>query len=84
MVCQAVRAPGSKVTVAPPTRASPLPLNGASILTLPVKYCSGPFAEGCEPFRVISMCTVLPVVFILVVAAAISKISRTPTPPKPT
>jgi len=54
-VCQAVRAPGSKVTVAPPTRAPALPLNGASILTVPVKYASFPLAEGCEPLRLISM-----------------------------
>ena len=36
-VCQAVRAPGSKVTVAPPTRAGSVPLNGASTRTVPVK-----------------------------------------------
>jgi hypothetical protein len=55
VVCQAVRAPGSNVTVAPPTRAPWLPLNGASMRTVPVKYASGPLAEGCEPPRLMSM-----------------------------
>jgi hypothetical protein len=52
---QAVRAPGSKETVAPPTRAGAFPLNGASIRTVPVKYSAGPFADGCDPLRLISI-----------------------------
>ena len=50
-MCQAVRPPGSKVTIAPPTRAGPSPLNGVSILTEPVNQSAGPLADGCEPFR---------------------------------
>ncbi|ADD77110.1 Hypothetical Protein PANA_1943 [Pantoea ananatis LMG 20103] len=49
-VCQAVRAPGSKVTVAPPTRAGAAVLKGESMRTWPVKYVSGPFAEGTAAF----------------------------------
>lgn len=37
--------------MAPLTRASPAPLNDMSIRTLPVKYCSGPWVDGCEPLR---------------------------------
>src|SRR5579864_6749763 len=54
-VCQAVRAPDSKVTVAPLTRAGELPWNGASILTEPVKYSADPFPEGCDPLLLISI-----------------------------
>src|SRR5215467_13873924 len=35
-VCHAVRAPGSKVTIAPPMRAGALPLEGMSTRTAPV------------------------------------------------
>jgi hypothetical protein len=41
-VCQAVRAPGSKVTVAPPTAAGSVAWKGASIRTVPVNQASGP------------------------------------------
>jgi hypothetical protein len=47
--------PRVNVTVAPLTRAGAAVLNGASTRTVPVKYSAGPFAEGCEPFRLISM-----------------------------
>src|SRR3954464_13575079 len=52
-VCQAVRAPGSNVTIAPPTRAGSLPRKGVSIRTEPVKYSAEPLVDGCEPLRVI-------------------------------
>src|SRR5919201_831549 len=45
-VCQAVRAPGSNVTLAPRTRAGSGASNSGSIHTVPVKYASGPLAEG--------------------------------------
>ena len=48
-VCQAVRAPGSKVTYAPSTRPGSSALKGASMRTVPVKYCSGALTEGLEP-----------------------------------
>src|SRR5690242_12868879 len=48
-VCQAVRAPGSNETIAPVTRAGSVPLNGESMLTVPVNQSAGPLLEGCEP-----------------------------------
>src|SRR4029077_18186566 len=51
-VCQAVRAPGSNVTMAPVTRAGSLPLNGESMRTLPVNQSAGPWADGWEPILV--------------------------------
>src|SRR5271167_2952998 len=54
-VCHAVRAPGSKVTTAPLTRAGPVPWKGWSMRTVPVKYSAGPRADACEPFLFISM-----------------------------
>ncbi|SOO31449.1 hypothetical protein XFF6994_1380004 [Xanthomonas citri pv. fuscans] len=48
-VCHAVRAPGSKVTVAPPTRAGASAWNGASMRTLPVKYSAAPTTDGAPP-----------------------------------
>src|SRR5438045_3093063 len=55
-VCHAVRAPGSKVTLAPTTRAGAGGLNKGSTRTEPVKYSGGPLPEGCEPVRLISIC----------------------------
>jgi hypothetical protein len=52
-VCQAVRAPGSNVTIPPPTRAGALPWKRESIRTEPVKYSAGPLCDGCVPLRVI-------------------------------
>src|SRR5512144_1670458 len=40
-VCHAVRAPGSNVTMAPPTRAGSCRWNSESIRTLPVNHSSG-------------------------------------------
>src|SRR5579884_1447802 len=57
-VCQAVRAPGSNVTSALETREASISVNSGSIRTLPVNHSTGPFAEGCEPLRLISIfCT---------------------------
>src|SRR5919109_3733605 len=50
-LCQAVRAPGSNVTLAPTARAGSGASNRGSMRTLPVKYSAGPFPEGCEPLR---------------------------------
>src|SRR5207249_3344171 len=49
-VCHAVRAPGSKVTLAPTARAGSFARNRGSMRTVPVKYSAGPLPEGCEPF----------------------------------
>src|SRR5947209_11901373 len=54
-VCHAVRAPGSKVTLAPRTRAGFAASNSGSTRTAPVKYSSGPLPDGREPHRLISM-----------------------------
>src|SRR2546430_13180379 len=54
-VCHAVRAPASNVTLAPRTRAGSGASNNESIRTVPVKYSSGPLAEGCVPFLLHSM-----------------------------
>ena len=50
-----MRAPGSKVTVALRTRAGSGASNNGSMRTAPVKYSAGPFPEGREPLRLISM-----------------------------
>src|SRR5438552_18809163 len=54
-VCQAVRAPGSNVTLAPRTRAGSGASNSGSMRTVPVNQSVGPFADACEPFRFISI-----------------------------
>src|SRR6266550_3168959 len=54
-VCQAVRAPGSNVTLAPRTRAGSGASNKGSIRTAPENQSAGPLADACEPFRFISM-----------------------------
>ncbi len=51
-VCQAVRAPGSNVTMPPPTRAGALAWNRESTRTEPVKLLAEPALDGCEPPRV--------------------------------
>src|SRR5580698_9594870 len=61
-VCQAVRAPGSNVTLAPKTRAGAGALKSGSTRTEPVKYSSGPLPEGYVPLRLISI--VLKLLFI--------------------
>src|SRR3954463_7773468 len=47
--CQAERAPGSNVTSAQLTREGSAVCISGSMRTLPVKYFSGPFCDGCEP-----------------------------------
>src|SRR5664280_532255 len=58
-VCQAVRAPGSKVTLAPAARAGAFAWNKASMRTVPVNQSAGPLLEGCEPLLFMSICEVL-------------------------
>src|SRR5690349_21735725 len=58
-VCQAVRAPGSKVTIAPPTRAGSSRWKRESMRTVPVKYSAGPLPDGCEPMRLMSIMPLL-------------------------
>jgi hypothetical protein len=53
-----VRAPGSSVTIAPPTRAGALPWKRESIRTGPVKYSAGPLWDGCEPLRAICIVSI--------------------------
>ena len=38
-----------------------LTLNGVAIRTEPVKYSAGPFADGCEPLRLMSIERLAPV-----------------------
>jgi hypothetical protein len=54
-VCQAVRAPGSKVTIAAWTRAGVGACCKGSIRTAPVNQSGFPLAEGCVPARLISI-----------------------------
>src|ERR1700734_2138431 len=54
-VCHAVRAPGSKVTWAPTTRAGSGAEKSGSTRTVPVKYSAGPLPGGLEPGRLISI-----------------------------
>src|SRR5882724_5274352 len=54
-VCQAVRAPGSNVTLAPRTRAGSGASNSGSIRTLPVNQSADPVVELCEPTLLISI-----------------------------
>src|SRR3954453_19061864 len=54
-VCQAVRAPGSKVTLAPATRAGSGAWKSGSMRTLPVNQSVGPLPDGVAPLRVISI-----------------------------
>src|SRR3982751_2825450 len=54
-VCQAVRAPGSNVTLAHETRAGGGDECSGSIRTVPVNHSTGPLVEGCDPARFSSM-----------------------------
>src|SRR6266496_6023532 len=54
-VCQAVRAPGSNVTLAPRTRAGSGASNSGSIRTLPVNQSADPVVELCERTLLISI-----------------------------
>jgi hypothetical protein len=64
-VCQAVRAPGSKVTLEPLARAGSGAWNRGSIRTAPVKYSADALPEGCEPLLLMSMCSIPPLSFFL-------------------
>src|SRR5947209_734982 len=59
-LCQAVRAPGSKVTLAPTARAGSGAWNRGSTRTAPVKFSAAPLPEGCEPLLVMSMFSIPP------------------------
>src|SRR5215467_1333151 len=59
-VCQAVRAPGSNVTLTLLTRAGSGAWNSGSWRTTPVKYSAGALRDGCEPLRLISIAPFLP------------------------
>ena len=50
-VCQAVRAPGSKVTSAPDMRDGGSSLSIGSTRTAPVNHSDDPLTEGWEPLR---------------------------------
>ena len=52
---RAIRAPGSNVTLTPPTRAGAGGLKSGSTRTVPLKYSAGPLPEGCDPLRLISI-----------------------------
>src|SRR4051794_27045772 len=54
-VCQAVLAPGSKVTAAPPTRAGAGAVKSGSMRTVPVNQSAGPLPDGFDPACVISI-----------------------------
>ena len=58
-VCQAVRAPGSKVTCAPCTRSGAAGLKSPSIRTRPVNHSAGPCRDGVSPARKISITVLL-------------------------
>ena len=47
-MCQAVRAPGLKVTLAPWTRAGSNALNSGSMRTVPVNHSAAPLADGWQ------------------------------------
>src|ERR1700760_1971807 len=63
-VCHAVRAPGSKVTLAPRARAGTGASNSGLTRTEPVNHSAGPLLEGCEPSLLMSIGRV--VFFVLV------------------
>src|SRR5271169_6667768 len=52
-VCQAVRAPGSNVTLTVRARAGSGASNNGSIRAAPVNSFFGPLPDGCEPHRLI-------------------------------
>jgi hypothetical protein len=60
-VCHAVRAPGSKVTAAPATRAGSRRLKQRVDSHGPVNQSGGPLADGCEPARLMSIVVLLAV-----------------------
>src|SRR5215470_4452855 len=71
-LCQAVRAPGSNVTLEPTARAGSGAWNRGSMRTAPVKYSAGALPEGCEPLLVISMYCIPPLYFFMLSAWCLS------------
>src|SRR5580704_13631564 len=69
-VCHAVRAPGSKVTLAPLARAGAGAANSGSMRTVPVNQSAGPLPEDCDPLRLMSMMAFLALATILSVISA--------------
>src|SRR6266571_7633751 len=59
-VCQAARAPGSKVTLAPCTRPGTLAWNSGSTRTFPVNDSFDPSLDDREPLLLMSMSSRLP------------------------
>src|SRR6266436_7202727 len=68
-VCQAVRAPGSNVTLAPRTRAGSGGSNSGSMRTVPVNQSAGPLVELCEPDLFISIFDLQSSIFYQLVAS---------------
>src|SRR5690242_19482010 len=68
-VCHAVRAPGSKVTLAPCTNAGSGAWKSGSMRAFPVNHSEGPFADGCDPARLISIFVLLLLMFLVIVGA---------------
>jgi len=66
----ALRAPGSKVTLAPLVRAGSGASNNGSMRTLPVKYSAGPLPEDHEPHRRTSMVKLLSIETVAYLLAA--------------
>src|ERR1700680_2093737 len=54
-MCHAVRAPGSKVTLAHCTSAGSGAWKSGSIRTVPVNQSDGPWPDGCDPILLISI-----------------------------
>ena len=59
-VCQAVRAPGSKVTALPAALSGSRAGNSGSIRTVPENHSEGPVPDGCAPILLISMMPMSP------------------------
>src|SRR5207248_3243573 len=63
-VCQAVRAPGSNVTLAPRTRAGSGASNNGSMRTVPVNQSVAPFVDDCDSLLFISIVAIPFLVFL--------------------
>ncbi len=75
-VCQAVRAAGSKVTLAPAAVAGPAAPNRESTRTSPVNQSAGLLPEGFDPGLVISMDILLIHAFSLVLVTNLRLAAR--------
>jgi hypothetical protein len=81
-MCQAMRGPGSKVTLAPSARAGTGASNSGLIRTEAVNHSADPLLEGCEPFLFMSTESCFPYVDSLdegaqVFARKVAGIART-------